>query len=259
MATRTPDREAARVTEPRRAPRRVLLWIAIGVLALVAAVAVYWALARGGAAPTPPAVTISSAPSTASTVSSDTSGPAPTTNSAGSAGQVRPANGCLGGPDPYEAVLPAQLAATPDQVGAAEFALTFARWTVSYPIDPTAPTVLAQVAAPGYQPLALQGLDEYGRTLSAAGYTSAGATPGAANQYRIQSTNQDQTSITLDLIVYRQSTTSTGQVDAVRGFTTLVLDLVDGHWQVFGSPPALSGDPFAPDAGAPWIPYVGTC
>ena len=55
-----------------------------------------------------------------------------------------------------------------------------------YPIDPNAPTVLAQVAAPGYQAAALKGLDEYGRTLSAAGYTSAGATPGAANQYRIR-------------------------------------------------------------------------
>ena len=137
--------------------------------------------------------------------------------------------------------------------------MTFARWTVSYPIDPTAPEVLAQVAAPRYQAAALNGLDQYGRTLNAAGYTSAGTTPGAANQYRIQSTNQDQTSMTLDLIVNRQSTTEAGRVDTVQGFITLVLDLVDGHWQVFGSPPVLSADPFAPDAGAPWIPYVGTC
>jgi hypothetical protein len=251
------------VTQPRPGSRRVLLWIAIGVLALVAAVAVYWALARGGAAPTPPAVTISSAPSASSTTITDSFGPEPTTNTAattaGAAGQVRPANGCLGGPDPYQAVLPAQLAATPDQVGAAEFALTFARWTVTYPIDPNAPTVLAQVAAPGYQQLALDGLDQYGRTLSAAGYTSAGTTPGAANQYRIQSTNQDQTSITLDLIVNRESTTANGQVDAVQGYTTLLLDLVDGRWQIHGTLPAIGSDPFAPDAGAPWIPYVGTC
>ena len=33
------------MTEPRRASRRVLIWIVIGVVALVAAVAVYWALA----------------------------------------------------------------------------------------------------------------------------------------------------------------------------------------------------------------------
>jgi hypothetical protein len=237
------------VTQPRPGSRRVLLWIAIGVLALLAAVAVYWALARGGAAPTPPPVTIGSAPSTASTVSSDTSATEPTSQvTQTGAGGTRPANGCLGGTDPYEAVLPAQLAATPDQVGAAEFALTFARWTVSYPIDPTAPTVLA-----------LDGLDQYGRTLSAAGYTSAGTTPGAANQYRIQSTNQDQTSITLDLIVNRQSTAANGQVDAVQGFTTLLLDLVDGHWQIHGTLPAIGSDPFAPNAGAPWIPYVGTC
>ena len=172
---------------------------------------------------------------------------------------MRPANGCLGGPDPYEAVLPAQLAATPDQVGAAEFALTFARWTVAYPIDPNAPAVLAQVAAPSFQAPALEGLDQYGRTLSAAGYTSAGATPGGANQYRTRGVNHEQTSVTLDLIVYRQSTTSTGQVDAVRGFTTLTLDLVEGHWQILGSLPAMDSDPFAPRSDAPWVPYVGTC
>jgi hypothetical protein len=235
----------------------VLLWIAIGVLTLVAAVAVYWALARGGTAPAPPAVTISSAPPAAGTTITDTSAPASTTNSAATEGQVRPANGCLGGPDPYEAVLPAQLAATPDQVGAAEFALTFARWTVAYPIDPNAPTVLAQVAAPGYQQLALKGLDEYGRSLSASGYTSAGATLGAANQYRVQVS--EPTHMDLDLILYRQATKSTGEVETVQGFTTLLLDLVGGRWQVTGTLPPISSDPFAPDAGAPWIPYVGTC
>ena len=247
------------MTEPRRAPRRVLTWIAIGLVALVAAVAVYWALTRSGTAPAPPAVTIQSAPPASSTTITDSFGPEPATPTTVSAGQTRTANGCLGGPDPYQAVIPAQQAATPDQVGAAEFALTFARWTVAYPIDPNAPEVLAQVAAPGYQAVALDGLDQYGRTLSAAGYTSAGTTPGAANQYRIQSTNQDQTSMTLDLIVNRQSTTSTGQVDTVKGFTTLLLDLVDGQWQIHGTLPARSSDPIAPDAGAPWIAYAETC
>ena len=74
------------MTEPRRAPRRVLLWIAIGVLALMAAVAVYWALARSGTAPTPPPVTVSSAPPAAGTTITDTSAPAPTTNSAATRG-----------------------------------------------------------------------------------------------------------------------------------------------------------------------------
>ena len=247
------------MTEPRRAPRRVLTWIAIGLVALVAAVAAYWALTRSGTAPAPPAVTIQSAPPASSTTITDSFGSEPVTPTTVSAGQARTANGCLGGPDPYQAVIPAQQAATPDQVGAAEFALTFARWTVAYPIDPNAPEVLAQVAAPGYQPVAMQGLDQYGRTLSAAGYTSAGTTPGAANQYRVMSTNQDQTSVTLDLIVNRQSTTATGQVDAVQGFTTLLLDLVGGHWQVFGTLPAIGSDPLAPRADRPWIPFVGNC
>ena len=124
---------------------------------------------------------------------------------------------------------------------------------------PTPPPCSPRSPPPATSPSRCKGLDEYGRTLSAAGYTSAGATPGAANQYRIQSTNQDQTSVTLDLIVYRQSTKATGQVDTVQGFTTLLLDLVDGHWQVHGHAAAIGSDPFAPDAGAPWMPYVGTC
>jgi hypothetical protein len=241
---------------PRRGSRRVLTWILVVVVALVAAVAAYWALARSGAAPAPPAVTIQSAPPVSHTSIAASSVPEPTTPAAGAA---RTANGCLGGTDPYQAVLAAQQGATPDQVGAAEFALTFARWTVTYPIDPNAAAVLAQVAAPGYQPVALQGLNQYAVTISQAGYTTAGTTPGAAQQYRITSSEQSQTSVILDLIVYRQSTTATGQVDAVQGFTTLLLDLVDGHWQVTGTLPAIGSDPFAPRSDAPWVPFVGTC
>ena len=259
MTTTTPGREASPVTtpDPRRRRRRVITWTALAVVAVVAAVAAYWALARSGTVPAPPPITTTT--STPPQVSvSDTA--APTGSSTADAGAaVRTANGCLGGQDPFQAVLAAQQAATPDQVGAAELALTFARWTVTYPIDPNAAAVLAQVAAPGYQPVALAGLNQYADTLTAGGYTSAGTTPGAADQYRIMSTNRELTSVTLDLTVYRQSTKATGEVEAVKGFTTLLLDLADGHWKVSGSLPARSSDPFAPDAGAPWIPYVGTC
>ena len=255
MATTTPGREASPVTtpDPRRRRRRVISWTALAVVAVVAAIAAYWALARSGTLPSPPPITAASTPPPAST----TSAPAEPSTTAGAG--ARTANGCLGGQDPFQAVLAAQQAATPDQVGAAELALTFARWTVTYPIDPNAQAVLAQVAAPGYQPAALAGLTQYASTLTAGGYTSASTTPGAANQYRISATNQDQSSLTLDLIVYRQSTKATGQVDTVQGYTTILLDLVDGHWQVFGTLPAIGSDPSAPRADHPWIPYVGAC
>src|SRR6478752_10391969 len=111
MATPTRYREAARVTQPpRRGSRRVLTWIVVGLLALVAAAAAYWALARSGAAPAPPAVTIQSAPPVSSTSIAASSVPEPTTPAAGVA---RTANGCLGGTDPYQAVLAAQQGATP--------------------------------------------------------------------------------------------------------------------------------------------------
>ena len=254
MATTTRGRDASPVTtqDPRRR-RRVITWTALTVVALVAAVAAYWALARAGTVPAPPPVTTASTPPPASTTA------APTEPSGTDAASARTANGCLGGQDPFQAVLAAEQAATPDQVGAAELALTYARWTVTYPIDPNAQAVLAQVAAPGYQPAALAGLTQYASTLTAGGYTSASTTPGAANQYRISATNQDQSSLTLDLIVYRQSTKATGQADTVQGYTTILLDLVDGHWQVFGTLPAIGSDPSAPRADHPWIPYVGTC
>ena len=86
------------MTEPRRAPRRVLSWIAIGLVALVAAVAVYWALTRTGTAPAPPAVTIQSAPPVSSSTITDSSVAEPATQSTVPAGQPRVANGCLGGP-----------------------------------------------------------------------------------------------------------------------------------------------------------------
>jgi len=256
VATTTRGRDAAPVTTPDpRRRRRVITWTALTVVALVAAVAAYWALARAGTVPAPPPVTAASTPPPASTTAAPTE--PSTTADAGAA--ARTANGCLGGQDPFQAVLAAEQAATPDQVGAAELALTYARWTVTYPIDPNAAAVLSQVAAPGYQPVALAGLNQYASTLTAGGYTSASTTPGAANQYRISATNQDQSSLTLDLIVYRQSTKATGQVDTVQGYTTILLDLVDGHWQVFGTLPAIGSDPSAPRADHPWIPYVGTC
>jgi len=260
VATTTPGREASPVTtpDPRRRRRRVITWTALAVVAVVAAVAAYWALARSGTVPAPPPITTTSTPPQVSV--SDTA--APTGSSTADAGAaVRTANGCLGGQDPFQAVLAAQQGATPDQVGAAELALTYARWTVTYPIDPNAEAVLSQVAAPGYQPVALAALDQYASTLTAGGYTSAGTTPGAANQYRIRSGEEglDPTHVLLDMIVYRQSEKATGDVQTVRGFTSLSLELVNGHWQVLGSLPAMDSDPFAPRADAPWIPYVGTC
>ena len=166
MATTTDGREASPVTTPDPRPRRrrrVITWTAVAVVAVIAAVALYWALARSGTVPAPPPVTTSSTPPQASATTSAPSGSSATDTAAA----ARTANGCLGGQDPFQAVLAAQQAATPDQVGAAEFALTFARWTVTYPIDPNAQAVLTQVAAPGYQPVALAGLNHYASTLTA--------------------------------------------------------------------------------------------
>ena len=54
MATTTDGREASPVTTPDPRPRRrrrVITWTAIAVVAVIAAIAAYWALARSGTVP----------------------------------------------------------------------------------------------------------------------------------------------------------------------------------------------------------------
>ena len=87
----------------------------------------------------------------------------------------RSADGCLGGPDPFAAILPAQNGATHDINGAAAFARTFGRWSVTYPIDPAAPQVLAAIVAEGnpFESSALDGLNQLARNLQAQGYTES--------------------------------------------------------------------------------------
>jgi len=227
----------------------------VAVIALIAAVAAYWGLARSGAVPPPPPIAAEPSTAAPSTTAGSTQSGGPT------AAGNRTANGCLGGADPFQAVLAAQQGATPDQVGAAELALTFARWTITYPVDPAPQRVADQVLAPGYRPIARSSVDQYRQTMLTQGYTSAGSTPGAADQYRIMSgaPEVDPTHVILDMIVYRQATKATGAVETVQGFTTLLLQLVDGKWQITGTLPARGSDPAAPDPGAPWIPYVGVC
>jgi len=257
VATTIPGREASPVTtpDPRRRRRRVITWTALAVVAVVAAIAAYWALARSGTLPAPPPIAAASTPPPAST----TSAPGEPSSTAGAG--ARTANGCLGGQDPFQAVIAAAQTATPDQVGAAELAFTFIRWTISYPVDPNAAQVADIVAAPGYRQSVVSGLDQYRRTLLEQGYKSAGTTVGGASQYRIQSGEPglNPEHVSLDMIVYREATKVDGTVEQVRGYTTVLLDLVDGHWQVSGTLPALGSDPFAPQAGAPWIPFVGVC
>ena len=171
-----------------------------------------------------------------------------------------PADGCLGGPDPFAAILPAQNGATHDINGAAAFARTFGRWSVTYPIDPAAPEVLAAVVAEGnpFETSALDGLNQLARNLQSQGYTQAKTIPDQG-AYRIQPGSSD-TSVSMDLILYRQLTRSDGRVEEMKMAITILLERsADGPWFISGTLPPLGSDPFAPSDTVPWLPYQGAC
>ena len=248
MTTPTPD------TTPRRRRRVGVILLAIGVLLLVAG-GVTWVIRQqqDAAPPTTPSTTTAAAPTVTSSASTQTFSsvvPDP----------AALADGCLGGPDPFAAILPAQNGATHDLNGAAAFARTFGRWSVTYPIDPQAPQVLSTIVAEGnpFEGAALGGLNELARNLQAQGYTEA-KTIADQGSYRISPTSTDERA-DLDLILYRQLTRADGRVEEMKMALTILLERSGtGPWFVSGTLPPLSADPFAPSATAPWLPFEGAC
>src|SRR6478609_8990492 len=132
-------------------PRRSRWWWVGGAFLLLLVVIFAFILGRGGRTETPvaaaPTVTVA-APPPASSVEVSASPDAigeDTTNP----------DGCLGGPDPYTAILPAQDAATLDVAGAAGFARAAVRYMlIAYPRPTDYATVIPQVYVDPGPPLA---------------------------------------------------------------------------------------------------------
>ena len=203
------------MTEPRRAPStRASPGSPSAVVALVAAVAVYWALARSGTAPAPPAGHHPAAPRPQPAASSPTRRRRTDPSRPTAAGQARTANGCLGGPDPYQAVLPAQQARHPGPGRRRGVRVDVRPVDRHLPDRPQRP----RGARPGRRPRLPT--SRAGRTGPVRPHPQRRpATPPPApppappTNTESGARNQDQTSVTLDLIVYRQSTKATGEVD----------------------------------------------
>jgi hypothetical protein len=246
MTTPSPD------TTPRRR-RAVIAAVAAGAVVIAAAAVLYAVTRQPDTASTPP---IPVTPTPSMTTSAAPTSPSGTTT----APAAVLADGCLGGPDPFAAILPAQNAATPDTTGAAAFARTFGRWSITYPIDPAAPQVLDTIAFPGsnFAPAALEGLNQLARNLQAQGYTESTTIPDQG-AYRISTTSTD-TRVSLDLILYRQLTRSDGRVEEMKMSITLILKRTEtGPWFISGTLPPMGSDPFAPSEAAPWLPYQRAC
>ena len=243
--TTTRVQEPRTEPEPRRRPvRRVVKWLGIAVAVLVVAVAAWWVLASTGKVPAPTPITVdaASAQQTA-TVDSNT------------------ANGCLGGTDPNTAILAAHDTAALDTFGAAGFARTFTRWAGNVPIDPAVAAVIPQVTVNTETAnQLLTSMTAYDQRVTGSGYTADGAIPGGSDDvYRIVNADPAGASITVTVVTHRQSTLPDGShTPVLRSITTVILDVVNGHWVVAGSQPQ-PDNPYAPISGVPWVQFVGTC
>ena len=169
------------------------------------------------------------------------------------------ADGCLGGSDPFSAVLAAQKAATPDNNGAAAFARTVARWAASYPSDPNAAAVLAKIQAPGsaFTAAGMAQTQKADAALQAQGYVSGRVLPNVG-QYRVLGgvTGGGQPGAIIEIQIYRELTDTSGQTSQAALTTQLVLQLSAGVWTVVGSPPNPQ-DP--PVSVIPWQSFDGAC
>lgn len=244
----------------RRRRRNVLVVSAAVVLGLIVGLIVV-AVARhkstgGQATPSPvvsstPSSAVSSAPAVASSV------PNSVDSVSGSL-----ADGCLGGSDPFAAILAAQKAATIDANGAAAFARTVARWSASYPGDPNATTVLAKLQAPGsdFAAAALIQSNKAAAALQAQGYVSGKVLPNLG-QYRVVNAvfggvaGSDQ-GANVQIQIYRELTNTAGATSQMELTTELVLSVTNGVWTVVGSSPNQQ-DTSA--AAIPWQPFSGAC
>ena len=245
----------------RRGRRNVLVVSAAVVLGLIVGLIVV-AIARhkstGGQA-TPSSVVSSALPSPAVS-----SAPAVTSSVPNSVDNVSGtlADGCLGGPDPFTAILAAQKAATIDANGAAAFARTVARWSASYPGDPNATTVLANLQAPGsgFAAAALIQSQKAAAALQSQGYVSGRVLPNLG-QYRVVNAvfggvaGSDQ-GASVQVQIYRELTNTAGATSQTELTTELVLSVANGVWTVVGSAPNQQ-DTSA--AAIPWQPFSGAC
>jgi hypothetical protein len=222
---------------PQERGRRWPRWVAAAGGALVLAlVAFLLGTGHGQPSPTPP---------TPPPGGSGASVPAPDL-----AGQP---DGCLGGADPYTAILPAQQQATLDAAGAVGFARSAFRYLVkSYPRPADAQAVVPQVFVNPAPWLATLAKPEAAPQPPPAGTTTQ-YVRASETTYRVTTAGQTA-DVTVDLILeldYPDGTNS--QVRLTQRF---LLQAVGGHWMIADAP---ATDPL-PAAGAAGVFYVpGGC
>jgi hypothetical protein len=163
-------------------------------------------------------------------------------------------DGCLGGPDPYTAILPAQAAATLDEVGAAGFARAAVRYLlVQYPRPADYATVIPQVYVDPGPPLARMANPQQAPQEAPEGTTSKYVRP-AETRYQVTVLG-DRADVTVS--VFLELDSPDGSVlDTVRLTQRLLLQVVDSHWRIADAP---ATDPAPPVGTAGFRYYPGGC
>jgi hypothetical protein len=231
--------------------RRSRWWWVGGAFLLLLVVTSAFILGRGGRTETPvvaaPTVTVAAPPPASSVAVSA---------SPGAVGEdTANPDGCLGGSDPYTAILPAQDAATLDVAGAAGFARAAARYfLMQYPrpadyatvipqvfVDPTGPLAAAANPAPAAQP-------------PPAGTTSKYVRP--AESAYVATVLGDRADVTVSMYMELDYPDGTPP-NTVRLTQRLLLQAVDGKWWLLDPPGAT--DPM-PEVGTGGVRYYpGGC
>lgn len=231
-------------------PRRFRWWWVGCAFLLLLIVVSAFILGRGGRSETPvaaaPTVTVA-APPPASSVE--------VSASPGAVGEdTANPDGCLGGPDPYTAILPAQAAATLDVAGAAGFARAAMRYLAAqYPQPSDWETVLPQVFVDPTGPLAAAANPQQAAQPPPAGTTTRYSRP--AETTYMASVVGDQADVTV--AVFMDFIAPDGTVtDTVRLSQRMLMVAVDGHWKIKEAPQT---DPM-PAAGTGGVRYYpGGC
>lgn len=236
---------------------RAAIYIAVAaLLGVVVGVGILWVRSgdeqAGESVPASTSSVVSSSPPVTSSSS------APSSNTDDVTG--RAADGCLGGSDPYTAVLAAQQEATIDDEGAAAFARAVARWALAYPSDPNSSQVLTTLEAPNsYWAAVSEQAGNSDDRLRQAGYVSSRVEP--ASEYRllgaVASDDPPRRAI-LQVKLTRVLVKEDGAEESADFKVELTLrENPDGLWSVVGSTPENLMIPETPTTV--WVPYAGGC
>jgi hypothetical protein len=225
MSTRMDTRPPAPGTPPRRHRLRAVLLIAAALVVLAAGTALFVTANKPADIPA--------------------AAPAPVFVPEATA------DGCLGGLDPHTALLAAQQLAALDSVGAAEFALAFTRWGMTYPFPADAGAVLAEVMIDP---------SRWRTDIARFDFEQQGTgnvyrlTAPETWKYRVVNTNGLQAVV--QVYVTREFVPVATQPLSHALVTELHLVAVDGHWWVAESVPPSSADPTYTDG---FQSYRGGC